>query len=94
MLNGLTREVRWREATAEKPQRTGGCFLVAHFNSDGKALVRDALWDGTKFIMSEYPYRPIRTVTHWAPFPELPKEDAMRRVFRELLGTNKEESPC
>ena len=84
MLTGLTRELRWRNIKEETPQKTG-CALVAYFNPDDKAIVRDAVWDGTKFVLSEYPYRPLRTVTHWMPYPSLPPAKAMRRVFQQLL---------
>lgn len=85
MLTGLTRELRWRDIREETPQKTVR-VLVAYFNSDDKPLVRDALWDGTKFVVSEYPYRPLRTVTHWMPYPELPSTKEMRRVFRLLFA--------
>lgn len=85
MLSGLTREVRWRDILEEKPQKMG-CAIAAYFNPDDKAIVRDALWDGTKFVLNEYPYRPLRTVTHWMPYPSLPPAREMRRVFRQLLG--------
>ena len=62
------------------------CFLVAYFNPDDKAIVRDAFWDGTKFVLSEYPYRPLRTVTHWMPYPSLPPAKEMRRVFKKLFA--------
>ena len=94
MLNGLTREVRWREVTDETPQKVGH-FLIAHLTPDANGdpiqgrvpHVRAAYWNGREFQTAESPYCPLRTVTHWAPLPELPSEDAMRRVFRELVLT-------
>ena len=86
MLSGLTRELRWRDIREETPQKMAS-FLVAYFNPDDRSIVRDALWDGTKFVLNEYPYRPLRTVTHWMPYPELPSEETMRRVFAEPTGT-------
>ena len=85
MITGLTRELHWRDIADETPQKTG-CFLVAYFNPDDKAIVRDAFWDGTKFVLSEYPYRPLRTVTHWMPYPALPPAKEMRRVFKQLFA--------
>ncbi len=85
MLSGLTRELRWRNIREETPQKMTA-FIVAYFNPEDKALVRDALWDGTKFVINEYPYRPLRTVTHWMPYPSLPPAREMRRVFRLLFG--------
>ena len=89
MLTGLTREVHWRDIQKETPQKTAS-FLVAYFNPDDKAIVRDAFLDGTKFVLSDYPYRPLRTVTHWMPYPSLPPTKEMRRVFRELFAMNAE----
>ena len=84
MLKGLTRELHWRDIREETPKKIGS-VLVAYFNSDDKAIVRDAVWDGGKFVQSEYPYSPLRTVTHWMPYPSLPPAKAMRRVFQQLL---------
>ena len=89
MLTGLTREVHWRDIQKETPQKTAS-FLVAYFNPDDKAIVRDAFWDGTKFVLSDYPYRPLRTVTHWMPYPSLPPTKEMRRVLRELFAMGAE----
>ena len=99
MLNGLTREVRWRDVTEEMPAQTGNVLAAQlpeapPLYGDGeRAVCRAAYWDGREFRALEVGYR-LRTVTHWMPFPELPKADAMRRVFRELLSPDGEESPC
>ena len=89
MLNGLTREVRWRDIRDETPQKIG-YFLVAHASGDGALYqtgsCRAAYWNGLEFMTTESPYHPILTVTHWMPYPELPKEEDMRRVFAEVLG--------
>ena len=89
MLNGLTREVRWRDIKDEAPQGIG-YFLVAHMEPDADAgrapSCRAAYWDGQSFMTTESPYYPLYTVTHWMPYPELPKAEEMRRVFAEVLG--------
>ena len=93
MLNGLTREVRWRDIKDEAPQKIG-YYLVAHMipgaSGDGPLYhvpsCRAAYWNGTGFMTTESPYYPILTVTHWMPYPELPKEEDMRRVFAEVMG--------
>ena len=98
MLNGLTREVRWRDVTDGTPQETG-YVLVAYLRNPTQGCFRDAkaaYWNGREF-MTAGPgcfSVPIREVTHWMPYPALPSEDAMRRVFWQLLGTNGEESTC
>ena len=100
MLNGLTREVRWREVTEEKPAKMGYVLvaraLIPPLYGDGEpdgGACSAAYWSGTDFRVPDTG-RPLSAVTHWMPYPALPSEDAMRRVFRELLGTNGEESPC
>ena len=62
-------------------------FIVAYFNPEDKALVRDALWDGTKFVLNEYPYRPLRTVTRWMPYPSLPPAREMRLRTENIYVT-------
>ena len=48
-------------------------------------MCRSAYWDGRDFLDIAGNI-PIRTVTHWMPYPALPPEKEMRRVFRALLG--------
>ena len=100
MLNGLTREVRWRAVTEETPAKMGYVLtaqaLLPPLYGGGEpegGVCSAAYWNGTDFRVPDTG-RPLRTVTHWMPFPELPKADAMRRVFRELLSPDGEDSPC
>ena len=101
MLNGLTREVRWRDVTDETPQKAERVIVALwtpEANGDpihGRVpSVRAAYWNGREFQTAEAPFYPLHTVTHWMPYPALPSEDAMRRVFRELLAPDEEESTC
>lgn len=90
MLNGLGRQCRWRDVTDEMPSRTGN-VLVAQYPGasplygDSVPVCRAAYWDGREFRRAETGLL-IRGVTHWMPYPDLPSEEAMRRVFRALLA--------
>ena len=86
MLNGLERALHWRDA-AESPPPTVGWVLVAQAPTAnmGNAVCRSAYWDGRNFL-DNIGLVPMRTVTHWMPYPALPSEKEMLRVFRALLG--------
>ncbi|MBR0281030.1 MAG: DUF551 domain-containing protein [Oscillibacter sp.] len=97
MLNGLERTERWREVTDKLPPKVGYVIVAqGHYTPIGSrvdwhenAKCRYAYWDGRDFLEPNGNF-PLRTVTHWMPFPRLPSEEAMRRVFRELLAEEAE----
>ena len=97
MLEGLERTERWREVTDNTPPKAGYVIVAqGHYSPTREvsgrwegAKCRYAYWDGREFREPDGNY-PLRTVTHWMPFPRLPGEEAMRRVFRELLAKEAE----
>ena len=103
MIGGLERIVRWRDASEETPQQVGRVFVANMTpDADGDPLTRRvpscraAYWNGREFLTADAPFSsyPLREVTHWAPYPDLPSEKAMREAFRRLLGAENEETPC
>ena len=90
MLNGLERTLHWRDASESTPPAVG-YVIVAQACSPllmdesvcrlNETVCRSAYWDGREFLTSAGHF-PIRTVTHWMPYPELPPAKEMRRVFR------------
>ncbi|MBR3570650.1 MAG: hypothetical protein IKN96_07635 [Oscillibacter sp.] len=103
MIGGLERVVRWRDASEETPQKAG--YVLAAYlraGADGDPIrgrvpsIRAAYWDGREFLTADPPFSsyPLREVTHWAPYPDLPSAAAMREAFRRLLGKETEETPC
>ena len=96
-LKGLERTDHWREVTDKLPPKAGYVIVAqGHFTPIGERVekwdngkCRYAYWDGREFLEPNGAY-PLRTVTHWMPFPQLPGEEAMRRVFRELLAEEAE----
>ena len=87
MLKGLERTLHWRDVS-ESPPPAVGFVLVAQISlplRTDEAACRAAYWDGREFLDTAT-LQPIHAVTHWMPYPELPKVEEMRRVFRQLLG--------
>lgn len=91
MLKKLERSFFWRDVTDCKPAKTGG-VIAARMVPTYQSEPREAYWDGQEF-RDPHTGEPLRTVTHWAPFPSLPGQSAMRRVFQAILADTDTREP-